>query len=152
LAIPVIGLNSSIVEIFPNEIVSSNGEVKSEWEPVADAVGHYSTSGNPMGGRNIVLSGHNNTLGEVFRDLEKLIPGDEIILFTEIGEYHYLVQKKYFIPYLGFEADGDAKLQLFSAPQSSEMVTLISCWPYATNSHRIVIIAVSSPSGDQNGD
>jgi sortase A len=142
LSIPVINLNTSIKETYPKEETSVFGKEKIIWEPVAFSVGHYNTSGNPGEGANIVLAGHNNTEGAVFQHLDQLEPGDELILFTENNEFHYQVQKKYIIPYFGVEEQGDAILQSFAAPRPSEMVTLISCWPYATNSHRIVIIAI----------
>jgi sortase A len=151
LSIPAIKVNSSIKEISPTEKSSGNGAKKLVWEPVPFAVEHYDTSGNPGGGENIVFAGHNNTEGEVFRDLNQLNLGDDVILFTELSEFHYQVQQKIIIPYLGVETEGDAKLQAFAAPHSSEMVTLISCWPYATYSKRIVIIAVPVSSGDENG-
>jgi sortase A len=141
-------LNTKIVELTPTGKNSIGSESNFTWEPAAFAVGHYDSSGNPGEGGNIVLAGHNNTLGEVFRNLNKLAPGDEIILFTETGEFHYLVEGKYLIPYLGVEKEGDAQLQLYASPQPREMVTLISCWPYATNSHRIVIVAVPSVGGE----
>jgi sortase A len=148
ISIPAIQLNSKIIELFPTEKRFVGSESNFMWKPAAFAVGHYETSGNPSEGGNIILAGHNNTLGEVFRDLNKLIPGDEIILFTDIEEFHYLVEGKYLIPYLGVEKEGDVQLQLYAAPQPTEMVTLISCWPYATNSHRIIIRAVPATEGE----
>lgn len=121
------------------------------WEPIAFAVGHHNTSGNPGEGRNIVLSGHNNTQGAVFRRLNELRPGNEVVLFTEDNEFHYQVQKKFIIPYLGAKAEGDTKLQSYAAPIPTEIVTLISCWPYATNAHRIVVIAVPSSEEAEHG-
>ena len=76
--------------------------------------------------------------------------GDLVILFTETENHEYQIQNKYTIPYLGVEREGDDRLRSFAAPQSSETVTMISCWPYATNSHRIVIIAIPSWQGNQN--
>lgn len=151
LSIPAINLNISINEIFPTEI-SKNGGIKYIWEPPVFSVGHFDSSGNPGGGDNIVLFGHNNTQGEVFRYLDRLVIGDELILFTEEKEFHYRVQKTYTIPYLGSEEQGDAMLQSYSAPQSTEVVTMISCWPYTTNSHRIVIIAAPSSGRDDAND
>lgn len=148
LSIPAIGLNTNIIELTPTEKKFLGRDITFSWEPAAFAVGHYDTSGNPGEGANIVFAGHNNTLGEVFRDLNKLTLGDEIALFTNTEEFHYKVERKYLIPYLGVEKDGDAQIRSYAAPQSTEMVTLISCWPYATNSHRIVIIAVPVVGGE----
>lgn len=142
ISIPAIGLNSSIREIAPTVKTAADGSEIYVWEAVAYAVAHYDSSANPGQGGNIVFSGHNNYLGEVFRYLHDLVPGDEVILYTETGEFHYQVQSSQVIPYLGVEAEGDALLQSFAGPQPTEQVTLISCWPYATNANRIVVIAV----------
>jgi LPXTG-site transpeptidase (sortase) family protein len=152
LSIPAIGLNISVEETAPKLQTLPNGQNFYMWDPPGYAAGHYDSSGNPGEGRNIVFDGHNNTLGEVFRDLNKLTPGDQIILLTDTGEFYYQVQEKMIIPYVGVEEQANAQIQALTAPQSSEMVTLISCWPYATYSNRIVIIAAPVPGGGGNGN
>jgi sortase A len=147
LSIPAINLNVSIKETSPKLQTSSNGQNYFMWDPPVNAAGHYDSSGNPGEGRNIVLDGHNNTLGEVFRDLNKLTTGDQIILLTNAGEFYYQVLDKIIIPYVGSEAKADQQIQSLTASQSSEQVTLISCWPYTTFTHRIVVIAVPVPGG-----
>ena len=147
LSIPAIGLNTSVVESYPKQ--QNDGSFI--WDPPKDAAGHYNSSGNPGGGRNIVFNGHNNMTGEVFRDLNKLVPGDEIILLTDAGEFHYQVQQKVIIPYVGHEVEANLQIGALSAPQSSEMVTLISCWPYSTFTSRIVVVAVPLFGGGIHG-
>jgi len=147
MSIPAINLNTSIVESYP--IKQRDGSFI--WDPANYAVGHYNSSGNPGGGRNIVFNGHNNMAGEVFRDINKLVPGDEIILLTDVGEFHYQVQQKVIIPYVGYEVEANLQIGALSAPQSSEMVTLISCWPYSTFTSRIVVVAVPLFGGGVHG-
>jgi LPXTG-site transpeptidase (sortase) family protein len=147
LSIPAIGLNISVEETAPKLQSRVDGTSYYIWDPPAYAVGHYNSSGKPGEGRNIVFDGHNNTLGEVFRDLNKLTPGDEIILLTDTDVFYYQVQEKLIIPYVGAEEQADAAIRALTAPQSSEKVTLISCWPYATFTNRIVIIAVPLSGG-----
>jgi LPXTG-site transpeptidase (sortase) family protein len=142
LLIPAIDLNISIQETSPIRRTSWTGAHRLIWAPVSFAVGHYNTSGYPGEGQNIVLAGHNNTQGAVFRRLDELMTGDEVILFTEDESFYYRVQEKTIIPYLWNEAEADERLQFYAAPKPTEMVTLISCWPYATNANRIVVIAV----------
>jgi LPXTG-site transpeptidase (sortase) family protein len=146
LSIPAIGLNSSIRETYPVTIIAWTGEEQLIWQPVSFAVGHLDTSGYPGEGTNITLFGHNNTEGAVFQRLPELQSGDEVILFTEEQEFHYQVQDRNIIPYLGMEAEADAKLRSYAAPKSAEMVTMISCWPYTGNTNRIVVVAV--PAGE----
>lgn len=151
MSIPAIKLNVSIEETAPKQQTLPNGQSFYVWDPPAYTAGHYNSSGNPGDGRNIVFDGHNNTLGEVFRDLNQLIPGDQIILLTDAGEFYYQVQEKRIIPYVGVEQEADAQIRDVTAPQSSERVTLISCWPYATYTNRIVIIALPIPGGGASG-
>jgi sortase A len=143
MSIPAIDLNTSIIEISPTEKTAWDGSKKYIWEPVSSLPGHFNTSGYPGEGRNIVFIGHNNIQGEVFKRLDQLNSGDKVLLFTENGKHRYKVKEKIIIPYLGNESAADLQLQAYAAPQSKEMVTLISCWPYAINSHRIVVIAKS---------
>lgn len=147
MSIPVIGLNISIKESVPKQM--RNGSFV--WDPPAYAAGHYNSSGNPGGGRNIVFQGHNNIAGEVFRNLDKLSPGDEIILLTDTGEYRYQVQQTIIIPYVGYEAQAIPQIQSMTGPQSSEMVTLVSCWPYSTYTSRIIVVALPMFAGGTGG-
>lgn len=151
LSIPAIDLNVSIEETAPKLQTLANGQSFYVWDPPAYAVGHYNSSGNPGEGRNIVFDGHNNTLGEVFRDLNNLAPGDQIILLTDAGEFYYQVEEKIIIPYVGMEEQANEQIWALTGPQSSEMVTLISCWPYATFTNRIVIIAHPVAGGGNPG-
>ena len=63
------------------------------------------------------------------------------MLFTEEQKFRYRIKEKVIIPYLGNETNADIELLSYAAPQKKEMVTIISCWPYTTNSHRIVVVA-----------
>jgi sortase A len=147
ISIPAIGLNTSVKETAPVQM--RNGTFM--WDPPAYAAGHYESSGNPGEGRNIVFQGHNNIYGEVFRDLDRLSPGDEIILLTDTGEFHYQVSQKVIIPYVGHEVQATPQILALTGPQPSEMVTLISCWPYSTFTSRIIVQAVPMFSGGTGG-
>jgi sortase A len=144
VVIPSIGLNVPIEETQPVVRYTWDGGQKHVWDVPSFAVGHYNTSGHPEEGKNIVLVGHNNTHGSVFRHLYGLDVGDDVILFTAEEEFHYHVQEKVVIQYLGAEKEAEAKLRSYTAPKPTERVTLISCWPYATNAYRIVVVAVPS--------
>ena len=147
MSIPAIGLNISIKESAPKQ----RRDGTFVWDPPTYAAGHYNSSGNPGGGRNIVFQGHNNMAGQVFRDLDKLVPGDEIILLTDIGEFRYQVQQTVIIPYVGYEAQAIPQIQAMTSPQTSEMVTLVSCWPYTTYTNRIVVVALPMYGGGPGG-
>lgn len=140
IIIPKIGVNEKIVETSVQQ-VGSGANAKYVWETPAYAVGHRSASENPGQRGNIVLSGHNNTLGEVFRDLHKLEPGDVIYLYTFDEEFVYVVQEKNLAPGVSPAESDMAQHARYTARTPDETLTLVSCWPYVTYTHRIYITA-----------
>ena len=140
ISIPAIGLQSEIG--FANvKDVTVFGEKYQQWVAPNDIVGwHYQSAilGEPG---NTVLNGHHNVFSEVFRDLFLVQKGDEIIISSEDGDYHYMVASVMILPER-FESR-EVRLQNARWIQTSEdeRVTLISCWPYESNTHRVVVVA-----------
>ena len=99
---------------------------------------------------NTVISGHHNAFGEVFKDLKELDIGDVIKLFSEEGEeFEYIVSNKMILP----EKDEQLDIRLDNGrwilPTEDERLTLVTCWPEDSNSHRLIIVAVPSPDYSQ---
>jgi sortase A len=88
---------------------------------------------NPGETGNLVLSAHNDVFGEIFRDLDQLKEGDEIILYTSQHSYVYKVQSSEIVQPTQVEV---------MAPTQEPVVTLISCYPYMVDNKRIVIRAM----------
>lgn len=97
-----------------------------------------------------MLDGHHNIRGEVFRRLVDLKPGDAIDLYAGGKVYHYAVTEKHILP------DRDQPLQVRIAnaqwiqPTADERLTLVTCWPYTNNTHRLIIVARPAPSASAN--
>jgi sortase A len=103
------------------------------WEQLKKGVGQQVGTPDPGKNGNVVLSGHNDVYGEVFRYLNRLSPGDSIILFTSQRQYIYIVA--------GMQVVEPTAVEVM-APTPDARVTLISCHPYLVNDHRIVVSAV----------
>jgi sortase A len=114
---------------------------------VADyAAGHNYNSANPGEGGNIVLSGHNNWRGEVFRYLEFLKTGDTIQIWTLSGkEYDYRVTNMQKLLDVGVSMAQRLQNAEVMNPTDHEQLTLITCWPYTTYTHRLIITALPVP-------
>lgn len=108
-------------------VVMGDGE-----EQLKQGVGQYLLSPNPGQNGNIVLSAHNDIYGQIFRDLDKLQPGDEIILFTSAQAFVYIVQGTQIVEPTQVEVMADTP---------EPIVTLISCYPYLVDTHRIAVTA-----------
>lgn len=100
------------------------------WEQLKKGVGQHVGSANPGESNNIVLSAHNDIFGEIFRDLDRLKPGDEIILYTNQRSYTYIVTDTQVVEPTEVEV---------MASTSRPVVTLISCYPYLVDDQRIVV-------------
>lgn len=102
------------------------------WEQLKKGVGQNVASVNPGQNGNVILSAHNDVYGEIFRHLDKLTPGDQIILYTQQRQYVYVVDRTAIVEPTAVEV---------MASTGSPTVTLISCYPYLVNKQRIVVFA-----------
>lgn len=102
------------------------------WEQLKKGVGQHLGTPNPGQTGNVVLSAHNDVFGEIFRYLDQLQPGDEVVLFTSERTYTYVVQQTQVVEPTRVEV-------LAQTPEA--IVTLISCYPYLVDDQRIVVVA-----------
>lgn len=152
IEIPVIGLEASVIPIG-FEKLQFEGAVYDQWlAPDYRAVGWHETSVGLGVPGNTVFNGHHNIKGEVFRDLYRVQVGDEVDLFSGDQEFKYVVVFTAVLP----ERNQPLEVRLANAewiqPTEDERITLITCWPYESNTHRVVVVAVpmrNEVSGEQ---
>lgn len=102
------------------------------FEQLKKGVGQNVSSANPGQNGNVILSAHNDVYGELFRYLDKLAPGDQVILYTQQRQYVYVVDRTAIVEPTAVEV---------MASTGSPTVTLISCYPYLVDKKRIVVFA-----------
>ena len=102
------------------------------WEQLKKGVGQYVGSSDPGQDGNVVLSAHNDVYGELFRYLDRLVPGDQIIVSTQQRQFVYIVDRTVLVEPTAVEV---------MASSGSPTVTLISCYPYLVDKQRIVVFA-----------
>jgi LPXTG-site transpeptidase (sortase) family protein len=141
LVIPQLGIDASVsrVPLVSNEL---DGQRYFQWAvPNGYEVGWHETSARLGQAGNTVLNGHNNVYGEIFRNLIDLELGQDVFLYDSDGSYHYRVTQREILA----ENDQPLSVRMANArwiePTADERITIISCWPYATNSNRLVVIA-----------
>jgi sortase A len=117
LQIPAIGVDHPIVQ----------GD---DWEQLKKGVGQYVGSAVPGQTGNVVLSAHNDIYGEIFRYLDRLAPGNEVIISTERESYTYIIREIRVV-----EPTDVWVMQ----PTETAQATLISCYPYRIDTRRIVV-------------
>lgn len=147
LLIAAIGLDAAVLPLGWVAERNGAGEVVSAWEPLPPgAAGWHTNSAAPGQGSNTVISGHHNTDGEVFRHLVDVSVGAEVVLQAG-GELHtYRVVEKLILPERYVTAEQRLQNATWMQLTNEERLTLITCWPYETNTHRLIVVA--RPDGD----
>jgi sortase A len=141
LWIPALDLRAPVVAVAPREITLGGQRVAQLDVPNAFAAG-WNTLSAPVGSPgNTVLIGHNNEFGEVFRNLDRLTVGDEIVLYTALGERRYTASEVVTLPEENSPLADRLANAAWIAPSADERLTLVTCWPYFTNTHRLVVVA-----------
>lgn len=116
--IPSIGVDAIVVEgVDPGDLRAGPG--------------HY--PGSPLPGQdgNFVLSGHRTTYGAPFHNLDKLLPGAEVIVQSPAGEFVYQVQ---WVRVVAPEA-----VEVVRSTAGVKEITLTTCHPKFSASQRLVV-------------
>lgn len=109
--------------------------------PAYRAVGwHDDTATLGMPG-NTVLNGHNNILGYVFIDLVDVKKGDVITLYSNNTPFKYVISEVLFLLEAGQPEAVRIKNASYILPTSDARLTIVSCWPRNSNTHRLIVIA-----------
>lgn len=96
--------------------------------------GHYPHSPLPCEAGNVAIAGHRTTYGKPFSNVDRLEPGDAIILETPVGTCTYEVSREPF-----FTTPRDTTV-VANDPTASTL-TLTSCHPKHSAKQRIIIKA-----------
>jgi len=135
-----IGLDAPVVELGWH-LAERNGQLVSEWDVADHAAGFHKGSAYPGRVGNTVLSGHHNIRGEVFRHVIELRPGDLVSLYVGKQEYRYTVQQVLLIPEKNVSPEQRRENARWIGHFPDERLTLVTCWPYTGNTHRVIVIA-----------
>ena len=142
LVISSIGLDAPIIPTKIKEI-DYQGQTYYQWlAPNEPAVGWHDSSALLGLPGNSVLNGHHNVFGEVFKDLVKVHEGDLIEVYSGEQVFRYRVALAMLLP----ERFKSLSIRFENArwilPTTDERLTLITCWPADSNTHRVIIVAM----------
>ncbi len=95
--------------------------------------GHYRDTALPCEPGNVAIAGHRTTYGKPFSQIDRMKPGDLIILETPVGSCTYSVNKNPFIV-----APTDFSVV---APTPNGTLTLTTCHPRNSAAQRLIVQA-----------
>lgn len=143
LVIPRISLEAPVVSaaLMSGEI---DGQRVYQWTaPDFYAAGWHHESAELGEQGNVVINGHHNVYGEVFRNLNQLEQGDRILVYAneEAGAFRYEVTRVMTLNERDQPLEVRAENARWIQSTDDERLTLITCWPYESNSHRLIVVA-----------
>ncbi len=140
LEIPAIDVNIPVVELGWSE-KDIAGQIFSEWDVAPYAAGWHKNSTLPGEQGNVVMSGHNNILGAVFRELDQLKKGDQVTVWVGNISYSYAVDQVVVVPDKNISDEQRTENSRWIGSFDDDRLTLVSCWPRNNYTHRIVVVA-----------
>jgi sortase A len=139
IPIPTPGPEQAIQIQIPSISVDAPVVQGDGWEQLKKGVAQHAGSADPGQLGNMVVSAHNDVFGEIFRDLDQLERGDQIIIYTPQHSFTYIITNIQIVKPTDTEV---------MAATPNPTVTLISCYPYMIDNQRIVVQA-SLQSGNK---
>ena len=124
LRIPVMFLDSPVHEVHVN---------MGKWEVSPMDIGHHEGTANPGEVGNVVLAGHRDINSALFRELDRLKPGDEVFVSNSSREYKYIVTESFVVSPDHVEV---------MDPTNDKRVTLITCTPIGLATQRLIVTAI----------
>jgi sortase A len=140
VVIKSVGIDTPVTPIGWS-VVEQNGREYSVWDVADYVAGWHETSAPPGQPGNTVLSGHHNIKGEVFRYLVDVQEGDEVDLYVGDAVYQYYVEQKLIVKEKGEPLEVRRQNAQWIASTNDVRVTLVTCWPYTNNTHRVIVVA-----------
>ena len=140
IRIPVIGIEAEVVPVGWHTEMSSSGK-RVLWHSPGNAAGFLVSSSIPGSGSNAVFYGHHNVNGSVFRGLDRLQSGDEVIVTNNVKTLKYVVQQVDIFEENNISSSQKLVNLEYFAPTRSDQLTILTCWPFTGNSHRVAVIA-----------
>ncbi len=162
IVIPDLELDAGVVEMGW-DVVNTAAGPQSEWVIPKNEAGHHINSAALNRPGNIVISGHNNIEGKVFEaislawddktktrvddftDRSEILKGRTIRLYDSAGKaFEYTISDFFRLKDTGVSLAQRIQNARFMAPTDDSRLTLVTCWPPWSNTHRLIVVAVPS--------
>lgn len=160
---PGLKIDARVVEMGWQVVRTVSGP-RSDWVIPKNEAGHHINSAQLGETGNVVISGHNNIYGRVFKpislawnddtrtkvddftDQSEVLNGRTIQLFDAQGQaFNYIITAFYRLRDTGVSAQQRIANARFIQPTAEAQLTLVTCWPPSSNTHRLIVIAKPAP-------
>jgi LPXTG-site transpeptidase (sortase) family protein len=141
IVIPSVGIDAPVV-IADYNSTNVDGETFGQWQaPNLLAAGWQPDSALLSKVGNTVINGHHNEYGEVFGKLVDVKIGDKVYVYSNGKEFSFIVVNRMILLERGVSTDTRLQNARWLAPTDDMRLTLVTCWPKTSNTHRLILVA-----------
>jgi LPXTG-site transpeptidase (sortase) family protein len=141
ITIESIGLEAPIIQTGTQKYWIE-GKQYDQWQaPNEFAAGWHETTARLGETGNTVLNGHHNIYGMVFGKLVDMSEGELITIRGDKREFYYMVTNKMILPEKSVGLAQRLENARWILESEDERLTLVTCWPYESNTHRLIVVA-----------
>lgn len=141
LTIPTIDLATDVFARGWTGIQQADGTVVSQWDDVQYAAGWHKNSAAPGYKGNIVISGHSNIYGSIFRKLWQLKTGQSIYIDQGRMRYTYVIEEVTIAKETNALPAQQVENAAYLRQTADNRLTVITCWPWNDSTHRVFVVA-----------
>ncbi len=141
IVIESIGLDADVVPATANKVNIDGVEFEQWLAPDRHASGWHTDSAMLGQVGNTVLNGHHNIHGLVFQYLVNVNEGDIVVVYGSSHEYRYMVTNKMILPEKYVSLEQRMENARWIMRSNDERLTLVTCWPFESNTHRLIVVA-----------
>lgn len=142
MVIQKIGVDAIVVPVDMSQ-VEYLGKDYLQWKaPYSGALGWHKTSALLGSAGNTVINGHSSGAADTFKDLAELENGDVIDIYAGDYKYSYAVANVMILKERWEPIEVRLQNALWINPSQDERLTLISCWPNNSSTHRLIVVAI----------
>ena len=158
LVVSDLSIDAPVVEMAWEMVQTAQGP-QTEWVIPENEAGHHIDSVQLGQPGNLVISGHNNIYGRVFERISLAWPGKSnkvddvtersdilngrtIQLYNQAGQrFEYVITDFLRLKDTGIPLTQRVENAQYMRPTDDTRLTLVTCWPPWSNTHRLIVIA-----------
>lgn len=141
IEIPSVGIDDKVV-IADYNTTNVDGETFGQWQaPSENAAGWQPDSALLGQIGNTVINGHHNEFGEPFGKLVDVKIGDMVYVYSHGVKYSFIIANRMILQERFVSTETRLENARWLSRSSDIRLTLVTCWPKFSNTHRLILVA-----------
>jgi LPXTG-site transpeptidase (sortase) family protein len=141
IVIPSVGIDAKVM-IADFNSTNIDGETFGQWLAPNELAAGWQPDSALLGQEgNTVINGHHNEYGEVFGNLVNIKIGDNIYVYSQGKKFSFIVSNYMILQERFVSTAIRLQNERWLSPSNDVRLTLVTCWPKISNTHRLIIVA-----------